>query len=171
MCVCTCLCVYVCKYGQICATVQVWGSEELSRACSHLPLCWGRVSLVSDTALYIPCQLTHVLLEDSSVSTSHITTGVLVLQNHITTSTSLRWDPGIKFHLSDLYSDAFLLLRHLFGVQLYAFKSLCFIEIRVHRRKSTHRVRRRGIWRAWTTEGWDCRSHEGIGISSIPIRI
>lgn len=77
---------------------------------------------MSDTALYIPCQLTHVHLEDSSVSTSHITTGVLVLQNHITTSTSLRWVPGIKFHLSALCSDAFLLLRHLFGVQLYAFK-------------------------------------------------
>lgn len=130
---------------------------------------------MSDTALYIPCQLTHVLLEDSSVSTSHVTTGVLVLQNNITTSTSLRWVPGIKFPLSALCSDAFLLLRLLFGVQLYAFKSLYFIEIRVHRRKSTHRitkvrVRRRGIWRAWTTEGWDCRSHEGIGISSILIK-
>lgn len=52
ICMCTCLCVYdVCKYGQICATVQVWGSEELSGTCSHLPLRKGRVSLGSDTVL------------------------------------------------------------------------------------------------------------------------
>lgn len=71
--------------------------------------------------LHIPCQLAHVLLEHSSVSISHITTGVLVLQNHITTSTSLRWVSGIKFHLSALPSGCLSLAETSLGHPIVCF--------------------------------------------------
>lgn len=126
--------------------------------------------------IYTLGQLAHVLLEDSLVSTSHLTIGVLVLQSHITKSTFLMWGPRIKFQLSSLCSGCLYLLRHLSGSWLYIFKILYFIEIRVHRRKNTcsHlgevRIRRWRIWRTWTLEGWDCRFHEDINIISIPTK-
>lgn len=81
----------MCPNSHRCTNVMqhLWKPENIFQESAHLPHFWGRVSLISGAALYIPGVLGCELLSDSPVAASHLTSGVQGLQMHSSTSGSL----------------------------------------------------------------------------------